>query len=420
MLHDAGGGRFFVYGGGDLYRTDGTAAGSSLVASGLAGVYPAFGGLVTIERGAASTRLRVLGVPGTPSVTVPEPANTAFGADAVLLLGTTTLWSWDGRSARQQLASFASMQDPLYGPLAVVRRDGAAALFLADDGVHGLEPWWTDFTPAGTRLLVDLTPGAAPSRFEVAIAVGERLMFWVRNPATGSEPWSTDGTAAGTAFVGDLEPGPGDSVPDVFSGAGAILSTRRVVFPIQTSATGIEPWITDGTAAGTRLLADLNPGAASSTGYGFSGAPAGGALVFAADDGRGGREPWMIELEGAVAPVPGGCRTRGFYAVEDPVIGAAWPLYAGGVPAPGAALLAQPARAPIDLGERCTLVLDPATSVVLAPIAPDPQGRWAATFPIPNDPGLRGAAFVTQAAWLDPARPLGIELSQAFWLTVGL
>lgn len=37
------------------------------------------------------------------------------------------------------------------------------AVFLADDGVHGREPWITDGTPEGTRLLADLRPGPGGS-----------------------------------------------------------------------------------------------------------------------------------------------------------------------------------------------------------------------------------------------------------------
>jgi ELWxxDGT repeat protein len=41
--------------------------------------------------------------------------------------------------------------------------------------------------------------------------------------------------------------------------------SRRLFFAASDAATGIELWTSDGTPAGTRLLKDINPGAASSS-----------------------------------------------------------------------------------------------------------------------------------------------------------
>ena len=46
----------------------------------------------------------------------------------------------------------------------------------------------------------------------------------------------------------------------------AALDATRVVFSAQTPTTGREPWITDGTPAGTSLLKDLTPGNVGSFG----------------------------------------------------------------------------------------------------------------------------------------------------------
>ena len=57
---------------------------------------------------------------------------------------------------------------------------------------------------------------------------------------------------------------------------------------------GWEPWTSDGTERGTRLLADLKPGAGSSHVDGLT--RSGSHLFFTADDGPAGRELWAIRL----------------------------------------------------------------------------------------------------------------------------
>lgn len=65
------------------------------------------------------------------------------------------------------------------------------------------------------------------------------------------------------------------------------------IFTASLAETGAELWITDGTEAGTRLLADLRSGAAGSDPR--DGTVAGGHLFFTADDGRHGRELWVTD-----------------------------------------------------------------------------------------------------------------------------
>ena len=55
---------------------------------------------------------------------------------------------------------------------------------------------------------------------------------------------------------------------------------------------GLELWQSDGTAAGTVMVADLNPGPAHS--YPASITSADGRLYFAADDGFHGKELWVL------------------------------------------------------------------------------------------------------------------------------
>ena len=63
-------------------------------------------------------------------------------------------------------------------------------VFSADDGIHGHEPWITDGTPSGTRMIADLNPdpgSSFPVHFQL---LGGRLLFWADDGLRGKEPWT--------------------------------------------------------------------------------------------------------------------------------------------------------------------------------------------------------------------------------------
>ena len=81
----------------------------------------------------------------------------------------------------------------------------------------------------------------------------------------------TDGTAAGTSLVDDINPDAGNSSPGNITG----LGNGEVLFDANDGTHGVELWITDGTQAGTHLVNDINPGSAGSSPSSFT------ALCFA-------------------------------------------------------------------------------------------------------------------------------------------
>ena len=54
-------------------------------------------------------------------------------------------------------------------------------------------------------------------------AVGSRVYFTVDDPDLGNELFTSDGTAAGTGLVADINPGPGDSFPGNLTAVGDTL-----------------------------------------------------------------------------------------------------------------------------------------------------------------------------------------------------
>lgn len=124
------------------------------------------------------------------------------------------------------------------------------------------------------------------------VTLGSRLVFAGGTPAGGVEPWVSDGTAAGTVPLGDLIAGDQSSYPDHF-----VLFGGRVFFTAATPDRGFEWWSTDGTPAGTALFVDVFAG--SSSANPDAPAVAGGWLYFSAVDGAVGRE--LYRTDGTVA-----------------------------------------------------------------------------------------------------------------------
>jgi ELWxxDGT repeat protein len=67
---------------------------------------------------------------------------------------------------------------------------------------------------------------------------------------------------------------------------------------------GTEPWVTDGTPAGTYRLDDISPGAGSSVSFAPGMSEMNGYIFFPADDGTTGYELWAVDAGTTAAGVP--------------------------------------------------------------------------------------------------------------------
>lgn len=201
------------------------------------------------------------------------------------------LWVSDGTiSGTRQLTNFA-LHDALshspgdWIPLPT-RSAGARVIFLAGDDQHGHEPWVTDGTPKGTRLLRDLCPGRCSSSASVVASFGSRLILRASDSAHGAELWITDGTPAGTRLIRDICRGSCSS-----RARGLWELGDKLLFEAFDLLHGPEIWRSDGTPRGTVRVTDW-PSAFVGIG---SGIPIPEALLFSADQSTEGHELWRTD-----------------------------------------------------------------------------------------------------------------------------
>ncbi len=244
---------FFVHAGNELWITDGTQNGTRLVAS-----------------------------PGTV-----ESPLFRFG-DRVLFTVETPplgeeLWISDGSAAGTMLVKDIAPGLPGSAPLLSEVQIGGSVLFSATGAVGGRELWRSDGTSAGTLLVKDINPGrplfyrsSNPRDF---ISLGRFALFSAETIQQGREPWVSDGTEAGTKILRDLNPS-GDSNPVMMG-----VRDDVAIFSADDGVHGLEVWRSDGTTLGTRLLLDAADGPGGSFPR-FAGT-VGSRLLFSAFDGEG-------------------------------------------------------------------------------------------------------------------------------------
>jgi len=343
--------------GTEIWRSDGTAAGTHIVKDlcpGICGSRPygltRFGSSLYFENAVGATLWKSDGTAaGTvPVLTPPSPLASGFHFQPMRVLGSTLLlaggdlgsqeglWATDGTAAGTSLLkSFPGngSADPTF-----LGQIGNTVLFSADDGTHGRELWTTDGTVAGTVLVRDLLPGPqgslpggilSPS--QRAAVAGGKMFFAGIDPDHGEELWATDGTDAGTALVKDIVPGTNSSFVEYLTTLGDMVyfsafsgdwqlwksdGTAAGTVPVRTGLFGIseitvvgdrlffqgtdfthgtELWTSDGTTAGTVMVADINPTGSGLDGQGAGFFALGNRVVFFADDGSHGPEPWSSD-----------------------------------------------------------------------------------------------------------------------------
>ena len=223
-----------------------------------------------------------------------DPSPVTFGNAAYFFRDTPTFgvepWKTDGTpEGTSMLRDFLPGVGDSRGALYAV---GGALLLTDSDGPHGSELWKSDGTAAGTTLVKDIWPGPEGSGPRNIVALGGTYYFFAEDPDHALELWRSDGTESGTVLVKDIRPGPTYSERESLTVSGSTL-----FFFADDGVHGKELWKSDGTEAGTVMVADIGPGSAGLNGCCRSAylRAYGGGVLFGADDGVHGYELWKSD-----------------------------------------------------------------------------------------------------------------------------
>jgi ELWxxDGT repeat protein len=182
--------------------------------------------------------------------------------------------------------------------------NGTYLLFAAKTAANGIELWKSDGTTGGTNLLLDINTGNAgadssnPANFYIYNGL---VLFSATDASHGTEIWKTDGTAAGTVLIKDINPGTGSSTTlDIFGFSFPLLLgfhtfNNRVYFNASDGTSTGEVWGTDGTTANTTLLKNIVPGLSVSVILLIDAVDLSGKFIFPVSDGASRTELWQSD-----------------------------------------------------------------------------------------------------------------------------
>jgi ELWxxDGT repeat protein len=263
--------------GRELFRSNGTAAGTVLVAD------------INIDPPPND--------PGAPITQSSDPQELTvsgsrlfFSADGGVARGDDgrELWATDGTSV--SLVSDIRSGSNDSSPTNLTDVNGVL-YFSANNGSSGFEPFRSEGTSATTSLVANINGGNASSNPSGFMQAGSLVYFSAFDSDTGVELYVTDGTSAGTSLVSDLQAGisPSDPVP-----LGVVSGDRILVAATGNGTQDRELWMAGGAISGLAQVLDMNPGE-------FFGSfpsdliPNGSAYLFVGNDGLSGRELYQLE-----------------------------------------------------------------------------------------------------------------------------
>lgn len=248
----------------ELWRSDGTSAGTYMLKdinylnSDPYGFTPYKGHLYFQAYQSGESGAQLWRTDGTANGTVRVksiPSNSAYGIHS-LTVANDLLFFVSPASSYQVWRSDGTAN----GTYGVMKGNNAhdlvayknALYFVGDDGLRGLQIWRTTGTEASTALVHEIynAVGSSPPRPSRLRVLRGILLFAQTRDGYGREWWQTDGTQAGLKIVADLNPGPASSLADYNSpnpyANEDIITADTLVFSAVTAQSGGELWALTG------------------------------------------------------------------------------------------------------------------------------------------------------------------------------
>jgi ELWxxDGT repeat protein len=350
--------------GNELWRSDGTEAGTYMVKD--------------IRPGSDTSSGNLLPSNSHPRDLINVNGTLFFSADDGGATGRE-LWKSNGTAE-----TTVPVKDIFPGSGWSITSSSMAAIgdilyFNADDGENGVELWRSNGTVEGTYMVKDIFPGDYSYDGEILPNSGnpERMinlngtLYFIASNEDGSELWKSNGEEAGTAQVADIGLGPGWPSPNWLTafndelyfvandGSGDGLwktdgtTTQEVLGDIYGIDRSANPswltvvndelyfvadrsaevgyyglWKTTGAQAGTEVVAELNRANGSSSPHDL--VASGNTLFFVYNNGVNGHQLWKSESESGTILVNNVLTSVGqltnvdgalFFTADDPING---------------------------------------------------------------------------------------------------
>ena len=280
----------------DLFNTDGTPAGTKYIAKSTGPSIAPLGNTSTVLFGNNDELWKTDGTEaGSVLIKDFRPGVDANPITNLINIGTNTyfnaidgvvgneLWKTDGTTVGTVIVKDIN-PGPTSSSIQYSTSFKGQLFFAANDGIHGNELWKTDGTAVGTSMVKDIITGMTGSNPRFFVATDNFLYFSAYQPSIGYQLWKSDGTDVGTSIVKVIP----NQIIWVYTSLNNI-----VYFAASAADTGLELWRSDGSEAGTYRVKDINPGPESSNIITIL--VLDGMLFFRANDGIHGDELWKSD-----------------------------------------------------------------------------------------------------------------------------